>query len=530
MIPRQTSLALCACFIFLSCVRGEEPATRHNPYLELGSRFEFVDTGDPVVDWNPERSWRSKDGRLMEGTIVGTSETTATFQLADNRQAEIPLERFSERDRRFIREWQQVSLYFNPGYGESRDVTNTVEAGIADGAFARQGKVHATRNFRFECDVVLNAATVRDFSRMFEATYNVIRALPFGIQPDRPPQGKFKVRLFSDIDDYHRAGGPVGAAGVYILKSREILVPLESLGIGRSGQTYRKTSEYEPSTLIHEITHAVTHHWLNFVPMWFTEGLADYVGAIPYREGTFYLDRHDHGIYQMVARNFGGDALRFRILRPEEFIYLDKDEFMNRPSEPEKEVELTAIKPFQIRLTGDPEVEDNASPSSSPTSKTPSATPAGASPEPVNNSSIVVQRYSSSMVLLDHLIRGGQASQLRKYLFANFHFEWDAEKYIADYNQSLVDYQEAVRDQINDFDHLLESFNSKVRAYNAAVRKRNAGESVPLPVIPEQPTAPKPVVVPEILAEPRSSRNFSRNHFRRESIDTFLNVPKALGL
>lgn len=529
MNPGQTSLALCACLILLPTTRGEEPAARHNPYLELGSRFEFLETGDPVSDWNPNRTWRSRDGRLMEGTLVEANETTATFQLPGNRKAEIPLERFGGRDRRFIREWQQISRYFNPGYEASRNVTGTIEAGIADGAFARQGKVHSTRHFRFECDVSLNAATVRDFSRMFEATYNVIRSLPLGIQPDRPPEGKFKVRLFSDIADYHRAGGPVGAAGVYILKSREILVPLESLGIGRSGQVYRKTSEYEPSTLIHEITHAVTHHWLNYVPMWFTEGLADYVGAIPYRAGTFYLDRHDHGIYQMVARNFGGDALRFRILRPEEFIYLEKDEFMNRPSEAEKRVELTAIKPFQIRLTGDPEVEDNST-SSSPTSKVPPAPPIGASTEPVNNSSIVVQRYSSSMILLDHLIRGGQASQLRKYLFANFHFEWDAEKYITDYNRSLVDYQEEVRDQIDDFDRLLESFNSKVRAYNAAVRRRNAGEPVPLPVVPEKPRAPEPVAVPEILAEPRPSQYFSRQHFRRESIANFLTVPRALGL
>lgn len=529
--------ALCVLILLTAfCGRGiAQIEERRNPYLVLNSGFEFAKTGDPLKDWNSVREWRSSDGRTMKAKILRLQNGAAEFLLPGGKKVRIDLSRFSEADQRFVAEWKEISRYFNLGYTKSRNVTNTVQAGISDGAFAKEGKVHQTRHFRFESDEPLNALTVKDFSRMFEATYLAVRSLPLGLEVAKPPEGKFRVRLFSNKDDYHRAGGPLTSAGVYILKSREILVPFESLGLQKIGKTYRKAGQADSSTLVHEITHAVTHQWLNHMPMWVAEGLADYVGAIPYRDGTFYLNQHEEGIFNMVASNFGGDALRFRILSPEEFVYLDTDEYMNRSSEPERTVELTAVQPYQIRLVGDDEPQAKNR-GGTKTSVASSSTEIGAVingiTPPVRNNpdSIVVQRYSSSMLLIHDLISKGQVASLRKYLFANLHFNWDSEKYIVDYNQNLDSYQGAVKKQIADFDRVLQEYNEAIHAYNRVVKQRNAGDEIELPEIPQSPVPPEAIEVPEILAHPRSSDAFSRALFRQTSVKRYLSLPENLSL
>ncbi|MDF1812749.1 MAG: hypothetical protein P1V20_11065 [Verrucomicrobiales bacterium] len=515
---------------------AEEPksgADRKNPYLALDSYFCFAETGDPLNDWNSVREWTAADGRTMKAKILSVQNGTGDFLLPGNQKVHIPLTRFCAEDQRFISEWREISRFFNLGYFKSRNVSNTVQAGITDGAFAREGKVHETRNFRFVSDQPLNATTVKDFSRMFEATYSTVRTLPLALEVAKPKDGKFLVRLFSNKEDYHRAGGPLTSAGVYILKSREILVPFESLGLQRTGNAYRKAGQSDPSTLIHEITHAVTHQWLNYLPMWVAEGLADYVAAIPYKNGSFYFNQHEEGIYKMVASNFGGNALRFRILQPEEFVYLDSDQYMARPSEPEKPIELTAVKPYQIRLLGEEPTPRISTPSKNTvTSSAPTGlTPVAITPPTIgNSSSIVVQRYSSSMLLLHQLISSGQVSNLRKYLFAHLHFTWDSEKYINDYNKSLDTYQGSVKAQIEEFDEVLRKYNDAIHAYNEVVKLRNAGEDVTLPAIPAHPVAPDAIAVPEILASPRPGEAFSRDLFRKVSVDKYLELPVTLGL
>ncbi len=511
---------------------GDTPAPEfRNPYIELGSSFHFVDSGDPLSDWNPLRTWTATDGRTMRARLEGVADDSGTFLLPGNHTVEIPLSRLSEKDRRFIAEWRELSRFFNLAYEESRDVTDTVQAGLGDGAFAREGTTHETRNFRFECDEPLNAAVVRDFSQLFEATLAMVRELPLGLEVARPQDGKFLVRLFAEKEDYHAAGGPVSAAGVYLVRSREILVPLASLGVRRSGGTFRKASEYDPSTLIHETVHAVTHQWIRYMPMWVVEGLAEYVASIPYRDGTFFLDRHNEGLHRMVAVNFGGDAHRFPLLAPDDFVSLSKNQFMERSRTPEQAIELTAIEPFQIRLIDEDEPVPSRSRSTAGGPEPPD-TPAASIVRslPPNPGPVIVQRYSSSMLLLDELLRRGQAANLRKYLFAHLLFEWDCEKYIDDYNRTLGEYQVAVSRQIADFESVLDEFNGAVRAYNEAINRKNEGADVILPEVPRKPEVPQAIPVPDILASPRQRDRFSRSLFRESAAEKFLVLPETLTL
>lgn len=528
-----------------SILAGQEE--RRNPYRELGSQFAFLKTGDPLADWNSLREWTASDGRKLRAKILGVKDGTGQFLLPGNRKMAIPLSRFGEEDRNFVKEWQEVSRFFNLGFQKSRNVTDTVAAGISDGAFAKEGKEHETRNFRFICDEPLNALTVKDFSRLFEATYMVVRSLPLGLEVSPPHNGKFVVRLFAEKSTYRRAGGPENSAGVYMLKSREILVPLESLGLKRSGKTFRKAGSYDPSTLIHETTHAVTHQWLTYMPLWLAEGLAEYVAAIPYKNGTFYLNQMKHGQEKLIAGNFGGDATRYALLHPKDFVYLSNDEFMNRPTEPEKELELTVVEPFQIEFISEAEQKKEATvvaataPPGPPADKpkqpmgltitgfTPPAPPAPV----VNNeppSPIVVQRYSSSMKLLNEMISNGQVAALRKFLFAQLHYQWETETWLREYDSTMKSHQEAVKKQIEDFQKEYDDFLKYVDNYNEIVRKLNAGEEATLPETPVRPVPPEAIPVPAILANPRSSDQFAREASQRRLVEKYLKLPATLHL
>lgn len=164
-------------------------------------------TGDPLADWNSNRVWTAADGRKLQAEILNVDGETAVFRLQNGVEASIPLSRLSKEDNVFIAEWVALSKFFNLGYKHSRNVTNVAEAGLLDGAFAKEGKIHETRHFRFECDEALRAEVVADFSKLFEATYNAVAINPLGLALARPAEAKFPVRLFANKEDYLRAGG-----------------------------------------------------------------------------------------------------------------------------------------------------------------------------------------------------------------------------------------------------------------------------------------------------------------------------------
>ncbi len=149
--------------------------------------------------------------------------------------------------------------------------------------------IYRTPHFEFHVDARLSITLVRDFSRIFEATFTAINALPLGLDCQPPQDGYFLTELFVDEADYYAAGGPPGSAGVFTWRgdSGKIMIPLENLGVKVVGKGFSIDYDAENTTLIHEISHQVMIEWLQVLPVWFTEGMADYMAAAPYRKGRF---------------------------------------------------------------------------------------------------------------------------------------------------------------------------------------------------------------------------------------------------
>ena len=155
--------------------------------------------------------------------------------------------------------------------------------------------IYETQHFRFVSDAPLALSAVKEIARIFEGTYTANLALPI----DSPcghyqvcERGRFIAQLFEHYDDYIKAGGHEGSAGVFIwqewrlngtlvdtgMEKGRVLVPFRSLGLEKRGPRYvRSGRKIEAKTLAHEITHHMTCPGAN-LPKWLAEGLAEYVG------------------------------------------------------------------------------------------------------------------------------------------------------------------------------------------------------------------------------------------------------------
>lgn len=500
------------------------------PFHQLDG-FKFLLSGDPLTDWNPAREWTSTDGRNLKAKVVALRDEDADFLIAGGKRTKIALSLLSKEDQLFLREWAALSEYFNTSYKPAQSLSGEVKADMGGGVFAKEGKFHETKNFRFECDVPLRATLAKDFSKLFEVTHTAVAKLPLGLSLDRPDGKKILVHLFASEADYIAAGGKKDAAGIYLSKERLVLVPLASLGIvrGDNGKC-RKTRDFDPATLIHETTHAVMHHWLQHMPLWLSEGLAEYVAALPYRDGVLYYSKHKAGLHALAAKKFGGKAEKFELMEPQSFVHLDHSVFMGGRPVREQVIRLPVVNPFQIKLVkpGAPAAKGNGavavSVAKSKTIEVIPVKPLFGNPDPT-----VVRRYVSSMLLIQHLLKNDPAA-LRKYLFSLLHGEWSRSHYLDEWNKAHRLHTDAVNAQISTFNAEFQQFIADVGTFNAAVKRHNAGEVVKVPKRPVEPVPPKALPVAKILAKPKSDNELSRNNMQKRAIERHLELPKRLRL
>jgi hypothetical protein len=165
---------------------------------------------------------------------------------------------------------------------------------------------YTTKNFRFRCDVNLGPVLMRDLARTFELTLQLHEKSPFGILA-KPEKDRFEAKLFGRLDAYKAAGGPESTAGVYIPKQKVFLAPLDLMGVRQSSAGWRKISdEYDVSTIVHELTHMLTHEMLDNLPTWANEGYAEYIASIPIQAKMFKTDNDKirEGVRDVFATSY----------------------------------------------------------------------------------------------------------------------------------------------------------------------------------------------------------------------------------
>jgi len=193
--------------------------------------------------------------------------------------------------------------------------------------------IYNTPHFTFRSDVRLSRDLVRAYSQVFESTHYALESLPLGLQPEAPSTGRFKVRLFRSYDDFLDAGGQLRSEGNYLLQTKEILIPLSQLGVRIFGeQVTLNEHTFDPTPLKHEITHQLMHHWLDLLPVWFAEGIAEYISAVPFIDDEFDFTRIEEGIKTHLRRKYGirpseSGLYTVDVIAPDQLMALDHEDW-----------------------------------------------------------------------------------------------------------------------------------------------------------------------------------------------------------
>jgi len=291
------------------------------------------------------REWTSSDGKKLEAALVALEGGTVKLKLRTGAVVPVPLARLSAADQAFATQAgpsATPATVAAPAPNGAREAPasppaektwpRTVALGIdvtpvtvvKEDVGAKEF-VYRSEHYEFRCDSRLGTNVVKEFNRLFEATYLVNCKLPLDFKPTPEPLHKYFVaQLYTNKDDYFANGGIKGSAGVYQRGKKELSVPLSSLGVMMVGSrvSLEPSKDEDNATLIHEITHQMMNNWLRHLPVWYIEGSAEYVAILKYEHGRFGLGGLGERLHHFLQRR-GSDGKHYTMLDLEELTSLD---------------------------------------------------------------------------------------------------------------------------------------------------------------------------------------------------------------
>ncbi|MCW1887121.1 hypothetical protein OKA04_20450 [Luteolibacter flavescens] len=243
-----------------------------------------------------------------------------TLKLTGGRSVTFPISRLSQSDQDFIKEAavsgdadkpadEADKGNFDSPWPDKIRFSEDPQIRVISEDKEEKRFIYESANYRFVCDVRLSQQVVKGFAVMFESTYQYCRALPLGLSGGKLTDGKYQILLFETKETYVEAGGPPSSAGVFMSGRGVVMVPLTSLGVRPVGSGYMLDRDQTSGTLIHEITHQLTpEEYFESGPLgWFSEGIAEYTTATPYRSGAFKVKGNFDDITD-YATDYGKDS------------------------------------------------------------------------------------------------------------------------------------------------------------------------------------------------------------------------------
>ena len=284
--------------------------------------------------WSETREWTSSDGRKVKGTILGLEGDVMKLETPRGK-FELPLSKFSQADQDFAKEWakkkkaemaesssgnqpekkvaatlgnfEDLKLGEWPQYVTAELAVNQIEKDESKGDEGEY--VYRTPNFEFHSPERLSTSVVREFARIFEATFAFVDQMPVGLAPRAHSSGLYQTKLYKSKSDYYSDGGIPGSGGMFTSRGGGVIkVPLPSLGVEYTGVRYIVDHKKRSTTLTHEIVHQVMMRWLfTAMPTWLSEGFAEVVSSQAYNNGRFKLNSMNRAIADEVTRGGGRD-------------------------------------------------------------------------------------------------------------------------------------------------------------------------------------------------------------------------------
>ncbi|HWB03275.1 MAG TPA: hypothetical protein VG796_09645 [Verrucomicrobiales bacterium] len=258
---------------FILCFRTRGAWALHCLLLLLTVLPSFSQTEKKLV-------WKNNDGKEITASFVKLEDGKVHLRTPAGTLAEVPLTSLSwESGRQAIAlKWQllgmadlRLAVPDRAGVSESFvKLTRVPEAEAAPKGWFR----YRCANFEFDSQTELDSKFVAQSGRLFEATRELLKRLPWRIEAIPEKGSRFRALIYRDMKSYLEGGGPPGSAGVFKPSTGEFSLPLTS-------------ATDSPDTMQHEITHQMMQRLLPVIPWWIAEGTAEYVAIMKYRDGYY---------------------------------------------------------------------------------------------------------------------------------------------------------------------------------------------------------------------------------------------------
>ncbi|WP_113961541.1 hypothetical protein [Roseimicrobium gellanilyticum] len=283
------------------------------------------------------REWKNGDGRTLEAEMLGVEKDRAVVMLPNRQRANLRIADLSEADQSWVKEWAtgKSTLQALPPPPPWPANIQQPPIFVKDGGSSEGEYTFSSKHYDFVCDAEMSTAVMNDFATVAEGTIKLLHSLPVTFPS---LEGRtLQARIVRSRENYARAGGPEGSAGVFISNGRGegvLLVPFESLGIVNFMGKNTKGDGYKATVLIHEMAHQITSDLIPLMPRWMTEGIAEYAAMIPYRSGVFYLGERERVLamrqriefYQQLTRA-GVDFSGQWVMKPSELVKTRSEEW-----------------------------------------------------------------------------------------------------------------------------------------------------------------------------------------------------------
>lgn len=255
----------------------------------------------------PAREWKPAEGAPFQAALAGFDGTTATLRLANGTRLPMPAAKLSAGDQQYLAAWQErqpIKVVMPDTAGVDMA---TLKLEVVSEDPAGQAFVYRTPHFEFVSQGKFTQSLLREVGRDFEATYELVKALPWNISP-QPENGAthFKARLLKDMDAYHAAGGPPNSGGVYDSGKALFMVPFECIGVRVIGKSFAKDEGFNHRTMVHELTHQMMHSRMAVLPQWMLEGTAEYTANLPLKNGRFRVSGAKNALKDYLDSMKGG--------------------------------------------------------------------------------------------------------------------------------------------------------------------------------------------------------------------------------
>lgn len=301
------------------------------------------------------RTYTNTQGQKIVAEIVEVKGDTVILKMR-GKDYPVPINGLSKSDQQFISNWaketssasqsgKKMAAVLGGDFDKLRlgEWPSLVVAGDdgkdykmienEDGTFTYQSP-----HFEFHIKVELSKSVVKEFARIFEATFQFLDQAPLGLAPSPSGSGHFQTRLFRTRNEYYAAGGIQGSGGVFSYSYRgrpdkpaeikfnkaEIKIPMTSLGVEDKGTRFVLNRDQENKTLIHEIVHQVMMRWLPVMPTWMSEGFAEFVESQDYSYGRYKLNNMTSNIRDQIESRFGK---QFRMVPIEKLMTISSREW-----------------------------------------------------------------------------------------------------------------------------------------------------------------------------------------------------------